>query len=207
VGTDFGRADVALAGMHGGIQSTHPLGEQLVEIAVPGHDPHLSIRPVPGRRGDKGGDDIICFGGVDLNPAQPVRGECFLDVGDGSDRLEGVVVEDLVGLVRGVGALARRRAVLAVEHDEHFGCGRDLLPDRDPEQGEESEQGSQVAGLAPEQIAAGKPNAARHSRLCPSTRSRGTPVCITAPPSRSARRLWRTDSPASGSYTALDRSA
>ena len=91
-GGDLGRADQPGAGAHRGVQDPHPraggpgVAQQLVVVLVHGGDEHLPS----GVGGDQGGDHVVGFGVVDLDPGDAEGVQAGLDVGQGEDRAQRV---------------------------------------------------------------------------------------------------------------------
>ena len=96
---------------------------------------------------DQGGDDVIGFSGIDFDPRDLMEVEALLDMWQGQDRFEGFVVRGPMGLVLGVVLFAVVGAVFSVEHHEHLRTGK-FVANRHTQQGEETEDGGQVTGLA-----------------------------------------------------------
>lgn len=128
---------------------------------------------------DEGGDHVVGFGGVDLDPPDPVGDQRPLDVRSRTQGRESGPVEDAVGLVVGGAVLALGGTVLAVEHHQHRGR---LATDGDAQQGEEPELGGQVAGQVAGEDRGGETERRTPEQVVTVTRSRGTPAGITTPP-------------------------
>ena len=143
----LGGAGQPAAGAPGGVQDPHRavswpgVAQELVVVLVHGRDEHVALGAVR----CQGGDHVVGFGVVDLDPGDGEQVQARLDGGQGADRLQRLVVGGPVGLVAGIGLLALRGAVLAVEHDDDLGPAGQFLVDALAQQGEEHELGRQVA--------------------------------------------------------------
>jgi hypothetical protein len=122
LGEDGLCVDVAFAAMHGGVENSDPLVDELVEVAVAGHD----VDP-PGHIGSgKGGDDVVGFLVIELDPGDALGIQDILDGRQLPDLGHRVLIDGTLGLVRAVSCLAGCGAVLAVENYDDLGRVREF---------------------------------------------------------------------------------